>query len=167
MTKDTPSERAQLKNTDGSAGKSRPSGKAAKSGKQSAGSEKSALVAETSPDDQLGGVPDFIRRLAAVGLSGFFTTEGALRKALGDTVPKDWVDFAAGQSERTQHELLDRLAGEFGKVLEHVDLTELMDQLLTGRTVEVTAQIRLAPQEGAQAKPAPAAPKTDRKADDE
>jgi len=94
-------------------------------------------------------VPDFIRRLAAVGLSGFFTTESALRKALGDTLPKDWVDFAAEQSERTRHELLDRLAGEFGKVLEHVDMSELMDQLLTGRTIEVTAQIRLAPENGA------------------
>lgn len=95
--------------------------------------------------DSSGGVQELIRRMAAVGLSGFFTTETALRKALGDTLPKEWVDFAAGQSERTRHELLDRLAGEFGKVLEQVELTDLMDQLLTGRTVEVTAQIRLGP----------------------
>jgi hypothetical protein len=102
-----------------------------------------SILSADAEHDSTGGVPDFIRRLAAVGLSGFFTTESALRKALGDTLPKEWVDFAAEQSERTRHELLDRLAGEFGKVLEQVDLGELMNHLLTGRTVEVTAQIRL------------------------
>jgi hypothetical protein len=163
MTKDTASERARPKGAEGSGGRS---GKGAKPARKGSGDDEPEHLPEPTADDQSGGVPDFIRRLAAVGLSGFFTTESALRRALGNTVPKDWVDFAADQSERTRHELLDRLAGEFGKVLEHVDLNELMDQLLTGRTVEVTAQIRLAPQSGAPEKPAPA-PETNRRAEDE
>ncbi len=78
-------------------------------------------------------------------MSGFFTTESALRKALGDTVPQEWVDFAVDQSDRTRQELLDRFAEEFGRVLQEVDLGELMNAMLTGRTVEMKASIRLKP----------------------
>ncbi len=91
--------------------------------------------------DLQGAVPELIRRLAGLGLSGFFTTEGALRRALGDTLPQDWADFAADQSDRTRNELLDRIAAEFGRILQGVDLGELMRQFLDGRSIEVNAKI--------------------------
>lgn len=95
---------------------------------------------------------EFMRRAMALGLSGFFTTEEAIRKALGDTLPKDWVDFASQQSERTRAELLDRFSAEFGRVMENIDPAELLGQLLEGQTIEVKAEVRLAPSEGAKAK---------------
>jgi hypothetical protein len=99
---------------------------------------------EPVPDsDTLSPVPELIRRAAALGLSGFFMTEGALRKALGDTVPKDWVDFAAQQGERTRNDLMERLGDEMARVIRNVDLVEMLDQLLTGRTIEVEAKFRL------------------------
>ncbi len=39
-------------------------------------------------------LPELLRRVASIGFSGFFLTEAAVRKALGDTLPKDWIDFA-------------------------------------------------------------------------
>ncbi len=93
------------------------------------------------------GLPDLIRRAFSLGLSGFFLTEEALRKALGDKVPRDWVDFAVEQSDRTRAEFLERLAAEIARVFQESDLSALLEQLLEGRTVEVSAQIRLGPKE--------------------
>ncbi len=97
--------------------------------------------------DERGGIPELLRRLMTVGFSGLFTTEAAIRGALGDTVPREWVDFIAEQSERTRNEFITRLVHEFARVLESVDVVELADQLLEGRTVEVNAEIRLRPRE--------------------
>jgi len=102
-----------------------------------------------APDDASSGgaLPEMVRRMAAVGLSGFFTTEEALRRALGDTIPKDWVDFAAGQSERTRRDFSEAVAKEVGRVLEGVDLAEMFGQLFENRTVEITARVRLLPED--------------------
>lgn len=102
-----------------------------------------------------GAIPDFIRRAMAFGFSGFFATEEAMRRALGDTVPKDWIDFAAEQSDRTRGDLTERFAQEFGKVLEQVDLVQLMSQLLEGRSIEVNASIRLGPERSGKSGDAP------------
>jgi len=98
-----------------------------------------------SSTEGLSGVPEIIRRFAALGLSGFFTTESALRKALGDTLPRDWVDFAADQSERTREELFDRVVAEFGRVIEKIEFAELLNEMLEGRTIEIQTKIRLGP----------------------
>ncbi len=92
-------------------------------------------------------IPDLVRRALALGLSGFFLTEEAFRKALGDTLPKDWTDFAAEQSERTRKEFLERLSYEIAQSFEKIDLAAILEQLLEGRTLEVKAQIRLAAKE--------------------
>ena len=109
---------------------------------------------EKAPGDEgtggrVPGLPDLIRRAFSMGLSGFFLTEEALRKALGDTVPRDWVDFAVEQSDRTRGEFLERLAAELAQVFRASDLAALAEQLLEGRTVEVTARFRLGPKEDA------------------
>jgi hypothetical protein len=70
-------------------------------------------------------------------------TEEAVRKALGDTVPKDWMDFAVDQSERTRAEFIERLAGEIARSLETIDIAELVDRVVEGRTIEVKAQFRV------------------------
>ena len=96
-----------------------------------------------------GRVPDLLRRLLGLGFSGFFTTEEVLRKALGDSVPREWIEFAAQQSERTRRELVDRVAAEVGRTLDGVDLRELAARLLRGHALEVNARIRFVPRDPA------------------
>jgi hypothetical protein len=88
-------------------------------------------------------LPDLLRKALAVGFSGFFLTETAIRKALGDTLPKDWTDFALEQSERTRAEFIERMAFEVARSLESVDLAAVLTRLLEGRTLEVKAEVRL------------------------
>jgi len=91
------------------------------------------------------GAPDLARRLLALGLSGVFTTQETIRQAVGDALPRDWVDFAVSQSERTRADFLERLAGELARSLESIDLARVMQQALEGRTLEVKARIRMLP----------------------
>jgi len=114
---------------------------------QSRGDDESEEASQrrSASDPATGAIPEAIRRAAALGLAGFFQTEGAIRRALGDTLPQEWVDFASTQSERTRQDLIDRLASEFGQVLGTIDMSELIEGLLTGRTLEIEAKIRLAP----------------------
>jgi hypothetical protein len=90
-------------------------------------------------------VPEFVRRALSMGFSGFFMTEEAVRRALGDTLPKDWIDFAVDQSQRTRQDFVERLTYEIGQTLERADLANVLSELLEGRTLEVKAQIRLGP----------------------
>jgi hypothetical protein len=55
------------------------------------------------------------------------------------------MDFIMTQSDRTRAELLDRISREFARALGTVDPVELVKRLLEGRSIEVSARIRLAP----------------------
>jgi hypothetical protein len=95
-------------------------------------------------EDAAGGrIPELLRRGLTLGFSGLFMTEEAVRRAFGDTVPRDWIDFATDQSTRTRSEFLERLSGEIARSLEAIDLVEILDTLLSGRTLEVRAEIRM------------------------
>jgi hypothetical protein len=88
-------------------------------------------------------LPELVRKAFSFGFSGFFLTEEAIRKALGDTIPKDWTDFAVDQSERARREFLERLSFEIAQSLEKIDVAAVLRELLEGRTLEVRAEIRL------------------------
>jgi len=103
--------------------------------------------AGTAPDEPTAGMVDLFRRALTLGLSGIFTTEQAFRRALGDTLPRDWVDFAVLQSERTRDEFVGRLATEVASVLETMNLDEVIQRTLADHRIEVTAEIRLVPDE--------------------
>jgi len=92
-----------------------------------------------------GMIPDLVRRALAAGFSGIFMTGEALRDALGDTVPREWADFAADQSARTRSEFIERMSVELGRAIEKIDWAIVLAALLEGRTLDVTAQIRLGP----------------------
>lgn len=92
-------------------------------------------------------VPELLRRALGIGFSGLFTTEELLRKAFGDSVPREWVEFAAAQTDRARRELIERLSAELQKKLEQISPEELVSQLLRGHTVEVEARIRFVPRE--------------------
>ena len=97
-------------------------------------------------------MPDLFRRALELGFAGLFSGEELLRKALGDTVPREWVEFAAEQGDRTRRDFTERLASELGKSLESIDLQQLAERLLQGHTVEVNARIRFLPREEDEAK---------------
>jgi hypothetical protein len=89
-----------------------------------------------------GFLPELLRRGMSLGLTGFFMTEEALRRALGETAPREMIEFVVSQSEKTRAEFLDRVSREFGKALAAMDPVELARRLLEGRTVEISATIR-------------------------
>jgi len=86
---------------------------------------------------------DLARRAMALGLSGFFFTESTIRKALGETLPREWSDFAVDQSERTRKDFIERLTFELGQSLEKVDVAAVLSELMRGRTLDISAKIRL------------------------
>jgi hypothetical protein len=92
-----------------------------------------------------GFLPDLLRRGLTLGFTGFFLTEEAVRKALGESVPRDLMDFILAQSERTRGEFLDRLTREFARTMSSLDPVEVVKRLLEGRSIEVSATIRLVP----------------------
>lgn len=114
-------------------------------------SDRSAAARKRGAESGL--LPELLRRGLTLGFTGFFMTEEALRRALGDSMPRDWLEFMVEQSERTRAELLDRLQREFGRVLQAVDPVEMVKRVLDGQTIEVTARIRLVKERGGEAKP--------------
>ena len=100
---------------------------------------------EEEENGTAGFFPDLLRRGLTLGFTGFFLTEEAVRKALGESVPRDLMDFIMTESERTRGEFLDRISKEFAQALSTLDPVELVKRLLEGRSIEVSAEIRLVP----------------------
>ena len=106
-----------------------------------------------SAEETAGLFPDLLRRGMSLGLTGFFMTEEALRRALGETAPREMIEFVIAQSEKTRADFLDRMSREFGKALSAMDPIEVAKRLLEGRTIEVSATIRFVEDEKAKKKP--------------
>ena len=96
---------------------------------------------EFSSEEIRGFLPDLVRRGLTLGFTGLFLTEEAMRKALGDTVPREWLEFVISQSDRTRQDLVERMSREMGKVLSALDPVEVLRRLFEGQTLEVTAKI--------------------------
>ncbi len=136
-------EAARPRNAAGAADESVPPSSSATRSADGDGSDFEDAEEAQATDDSLGAVPDLLRKLVGIGLSGFFLTESTIRKAVGDTIPKDWVDFAVDQSDRTRAEFLERLSLEVGRSIENIDFASVFDRLMDGRTLEINARIRL------------------------
>jgi hypothetical protein len=108
---------------------------------------------EAGAEESGGFLPEILRRGMTLGLTGFFMTEEALRRALGDTAPREMIEFVINQSEKTRAEFLDRVSREFGKALSALDPVEVAKRLLEGRTIEISATIRFVEDEKAKKKP--------------
>jgi len=108
--------------------------------------EPTGKLPEDGEGEATGGFfPDLLRRGLTLGFTGLFMTEEAIRRALGDSVPRDVMEFLLEQSQRTRTEFLDRLSREFGRTLQALDPVEVAQKLLDGRTVEISARVRLVP----------------------
>ena len=105
--------------------------------------EEPAEREDSEEQERLSAIPELMRRAIALGLTGFFTTEEAVRRALGDTVPKDWTDYISESSDRTRSDFLDRLSREIAKTLKDIDLAAVLQELLEGRTLKVKAEFKL------------------------
>ena len=105
--------------------------------------EEPAEREDAEEQERLSAIPELMRRAIALGLTGFFTTEEAVRRAIGDTVPKDWTDYISESSDRTRSEFLDRLSREIAKTLKDIDLAAVLQELLEGRTLKVNAEFKL------------------------
>ncbi len=82
-----------------------------------------------------------VRRAAQAGLSGFFATEDALRRAFSDTVPRDWADYLGEKGSDLRGELIDRLAAEFGAWLRTVDIAQVAGKLLEENDFELRISV--------------------------
>jgi hypothetical protein len=122
-------------------------GKGKKPGKTSGGEAAAGKGEGDEGSGALNAIPELMRKAFSLGFSGFFLTETAVRKALGDAMPQDWIDFAVEQSERTRAEFIERLTFEVARSLEAVDLGAVLAELLEGRTLEIKAEIRLGAKE--------------------
>ncbi len=98
---------------------------------------------ETAAQEAAGFLPDLLRKGLTLGFTGVFMTEEAIRKALGESVPRDVIEYVLQQSERMRGEFLDRTSKEFGKAISAMDPAEVLTRLVEGRTVEVTARFRI------------------------
>ena len=105
--------------------------------------EEPAEREDAEEQERLSAIPELMRRAIALGLTGFFTTEEAVRRAIGDTVPKDWTDYISESSDRTRSDFLDRLSREIAKTLKDIDLAAVLQELLEGRTLKVNAEFKL------------------------
>jgi hypothetical protein len=97
---------------------------------------------DAGSEESAGFFPELLRRGLTLGFTGFFMTEEALRRALGESAPREMIEFVVAQSERMRSDFLDRVSREMGKALSAMDPVELARRLLEGRTVEVSARIR-------------------------
>jgi hypothetical protein len=118
-----------------------------KGSKDSSREKRRAPSSASTQDERAALLPELVRRAFTLGLSGIFTTEEAFRRALGDTVPRDWVDFAVDQSDRTRSDFTSKMAEEMARVIESMDLEAVLRSVLADHRVELKAEIQLVPRE--------------------
>ena len=91
---------------------------------------------------------DFLRRAAALGFSSLFFTERAVRGALSETVPKEWVDYASRQGDDLRAELIRSLSLEFGQWLRSLDVPALLSEVLREGDLSVRLELSSEPKRG-------------------
>jgi hypothetical protein len=84
---------------------------------------------------------ELVRRGASLGLSSFFLTEEAVRRAFSDRVPSEWLESWRRQGDEVRADIVDRAGKEFGNWLRSLDLPELLDEVLA--RYEISANIEL------------------------
>lgn len=97
-------------------------------------------------ENRAGFVPDVVRRVAVAGLGALFMTEEGLRGLAGQLkLPKEVLNFLLSQAEKTKDDVGRVLSEEMRRFFQSEKLREEFLKLLSGMTVEVTAQVRLIP----------------------
>jgi hypothetical protein len=99
-----------------------------------------------SAESRAGFVPEFVKKMAVAGLGAIFMTEEGLRNLAGQLkLPKELLGVVLSQAEKTKDEIGRVVSDELRRFLQSEKLRQEFLRLLTGMTVEVTAQVRLVP----------------------
>ncbi len=91
---------------------------------------------------------EVLQRALSLGLSSLFSTQETVRKAVGEAMPPEWIDFASEQSNRARQELIERIATQIEALIQRIDVKELVESVMQGRAVEVKASIKILPPKG-------------------
>jgi hypothetical protein len=98
------------------------------------------------------GVPEFVRKVAVAGLGALFMTEEGIRNLAGQMkLPKEVLGHLLAQAEKTKDEVGRIASEEIRRFLQSDKLREEFLKLLSGMTIEISAQVRLVPSKGAAA----------------
>ena len=101
-----------------------------------------------SPEDNFqAGVTDSIRKAVFGGISSLFMSEESLKGQLGE-LPRDALNYLAGQTEKTRQEFVNVVTREFKAFLANVDWSKELPKILEGMDIEVRANIRLRQADG-------------------
>ena len=101
-----------------------------------------------SPEDNFqAGVTDSIRKAVFGGISSLFMNEESLKGQLGE-LPRDALNYLAGQTEKTRQEFVNVVSREFKAFLANVDWSKELPKILEGMDIEVRANIRLRQADG-------------------
>ena len=99
-------------------------------------------------EGRAGFVPEFVRKVAVAGLGALFMTEDGIRSLSGQLkLPKEVLGLVLSQAEKTKGDIGRVVSEELRRFLQSEKLREEFLKLMSGMTVEVTAQIRLVPPE--------------------
>ena len=97
-------------------------------------------------EGKLGFVPELVKRMAVAGLGALFLTEEGIRSLAGQLkLPKEVLGFIVSQAEKTKDDIGRVVSDEVRRFLQSEKLREEFLKLLTGTTIEITAQVRLMP----------------------
>jgi hypothetical protein len=97
-------------------------------------------------EGKLSFVPELVKRVAVAGLGALFMTEEGIRSLAGQLkLPKEVLGFIVSQAEKTKDDIGRVVSDEVRRFLQSEKLREEFLKLLTGTTIEITAQVRLAP----------------------
>ena len=101
-----------------------------------------------SPEDKFqAGVTDSIRKAVFGGISSLFMSEESLKGNLGE-LPRDALNYLAGQTEKTRQEFVNVVSREFKAFLANVDWSKELPKILEGMNIEVKANIRVRQADG-------------------
>lgn len=93
-----------------------------------------------------GFVPEFVRKMAVAGMGALFMTEEGLRGLASQLkLPKDVLTYLLAQAANTKDDISRVVSEELRRFLQSDKLRDEFLKLLSGMTVEVTAQVRLVP----------------------
>jgi len=97
-------------------------------------------------EGKLSFVPELVKRMAVAGLGALFMTEEGIRSLAGQLkLPKEVLGFIVSQAEKTKDDIGRVVSDEVRRFLQSEKLREEFLKLLTGTTIEITAQVRLMP----------------------
>jgi hypothetical protein len=98
-------------------------------------------------EGKLSFVPELVKRVAVAGLGALFMTEEGIRSLAGQLkLPKEVLGFIVSQAEKTKDDIGRVVSDEVRRFLQSEKLREEFLKLLTGTTIEITAQVRLMPE---------------------